>query len=460
MFQRSWVRLSAAFAAMMAIFAVVVLVLFFYFINPDRLVQTTILNNIRDSVLPEQIVRLYERDQSWDTLAAWLGSIESVVGVIQDTPTRLILADADGQIVYAPTQLQYAVLSEERLEYAIVLRSEGELVGYIDIDRGDWQLSESAEELFVQEVQRTISIIMGVASVIGIIWGIVISRTLTAPLNRLAHWAEGVKDNRNQKALDITGSIEVRSLIHTINEMVDALQTSELLRRNLVADVAHELRTPLTVLQGNLYAILDDVYPCDKTQVAALYDQTRVLSRLVNDLHDLSQFESNQTSMQMQYLQIDTLIQDVAEQFQFKAEEKQIDLRCSLPDSLSPIVGDSERLYQVLNNLMSNATRHTPHGEYVEISAAQHEDEIIIQVTNSGSEIPEEHLPHIFERFYRADRARYRSQGGAGLGLAIVRAIIEAHHGQISVTSVGQVTSFKVVLPVSEGVASNLETSQ
>jgi signal transduction histidine kinase len=224
-----------------------------------------------------------------------------------------------------------------------------------------------------------------------------------------------------------------------------------MLRRNMVADVAHELRTPLSVLQGNLRAILDDVYPLEKAEVARLYDQTRLLSHMVNDLHELAQAEARQLPMHFTHTDMADLVENVAGMFAPVAEAEGVGLKVDVGDDLPDVRADSARLSQVMNNLLVNALRHTPKGGCIELRAARENGHVRLDVEDTGEGISRDHLPHVFERFYRADRARSRATGGAGLGLAIAKAIIHSHNGDISVSSegvAGKGTIFTIRLPV------------
>jgi signal transduction histidine kinase len=246
------------------------------------------------------------------------------------------------------------------------------------------------------------------------------------------------------------GTDEVAAVALAFNEMADQLQAAETLRRNLMADVAHELRTPLSVLQGNLRAILDDVYPLDKSEVTRLYTQSRLLSRLVNDLHELAQAEAGQLSLNLTPTDLRPLLRETIEIFTPMAEDDAITLQAQLATTLPAVPVDAVRLRQVLHNLLANALRHTPAGGTVTVASAATAAALTITIRDSGEGIAPEHLPHLFDRFYRADRARARDTGGAGLGLAIVRAIVQAHGGTVTAHSagMGQGSTFVVTLPL------------
>jgi signal transduction histidine kinase len=233
--------------------------------------------------------------------------------------------------------------------------------------------------------------------------------------------------------------------------MTAALEEAEDLRNNMLADIAHELRTPLTVVQGNLRAILDDVYELDKVEVARLYDQTRQLSRLVEDLHDLALLEANQFSFNLGDLDLCKVIQDAAAIYQPIFEDQEVNLKLDLPQEKPTVKGDNARITQCLNNLLNNALRHTPKNGKVTISLRNKERSAEIAVMDDGTGIDETHLPYVFDRFYRVDSDRNRRTGGSGLGLAITKALVQAHGGDIAVSSAGKGQGSKFVISLPNG---------
>jgi signal transduction histidine kinase len=280
--------------------------------------------------------------------------------------------------------------------------------------------------------------------------GVLLSRGLSAPLSNLAEAARAIGGRNLARRVDVRGSQEVQEVARAFNEMASKLEQAEILRQNLLADVAHELRTPLSVIQGNLQAILDDVYELEKTEIAQLYDQTRQLSRLVDDLHQLAQAEAGQLHLQMAEVDIAHLLADITEVYTPIATAAGIELITQHVGDLSTIRGDRARLTQCLQNLLNNALRFTPAGGKVIVTIDQSPEQITLQVADSGAGILSEHLPYVFDRFYRVDPARSRETGGTGLGLAISRAIIEAHRGEITAHSdgLGLGSTFTIHLPV------------
>jgi signal transduction histidine kinase len=298
-----------------------------------------------------------------------------------------------------------------------------------------------------------------IGSLLGIMFGVLMSHSFTSPLRRLAETARAIGAHNLNQRVEVSGSAEVRELAQAFNEMAAALEQAETLRRNMIADVAHELRTPLSVLQGNLRAILDDVYPLDKTEVANLYDQTRLLSRLVSDLHELAQAEAGQLQLRLQPTDVVGLVHKAAAAFGPVAEARGVTLTYQTPPDLPSVQADSARLTEVLHNLLTNALHFTPAGGTISLSAGQNGKlngqpaSLWLAVQDTGEGILPEHLPRVFDRFYRADPARSRATGGSGLGLAIARAIVEAHGGEMSVASEGVPGSgsvFTIHLPLEE----------
>lgn len=301
----------------------------------------------------------------------------------------------------------------------------------------------------MRAAMRQVLLLLLLAALIGSIAGIALSRSLTEPLHKLADAARAIGARDLTRRVDVEGTEEVMAVARAFNDMAAELEQAETVRRNLLADVAHELRTPLTVVQGNLRAILDDVYPLEKEEIARLYDQTRQLTHLVDDLQELAQAEAHQLSMEMSEVNVAELVKQTAEPFRPIAREKAITMRVELLGVPPCLHADQARLAQSVRNLLHNALRHTPEGGTITVQVEQLSDEVQIRVQDTGEGIASEHLDHVFDRFYRTDRARSRHTGGSGLGLAIVRAISEAHGGAATVHSegLGQGSTFVMHLP-------------
>jgi signal transduction histidine kinase len=242
---------------------------------------------------------------------------------------------------------------------------------------------------------------------------------------------------------------EFERLAKSFNRMVEELERSDQQRRNLTADVAHELRTPLQIIQGNLEGVLDDVYEPTDEHIQATLEETRQLSRLVEDLRTLSLAEAGQLPLVREPVDVTELLADACTSFSGQAEAAGIDLRVEIGGNLPTLIGDVGRLDQVLGNLVANAVRHTPSGGQITLGAEPIKSGVRIRVRDTGEGIPAADLPHIFDRFWKGDRSRTRSGGaGSGLGLAIARQLVNAHGGTICGESEpGKGTTFIIELP-------------
>jgi two-component system, OmpR family, sensor histidine kinase BaeS len=237
----------------------------------------------------------------------------------------------------------------------------------------------------------------------------------------------------------------LRDLVRGFNTMAARLEANEAQRQSLLADVSHELRTPLAVVQGNIEAILDGVYPADAAHLEPLLDETRVLGRLVDDLRTLALADAGTLTLHREATDLGVLIGDVVASFGAGASAAGIEISAAAGDL--PLVDvDPIRIREVLANLISNAIAHTPRGGRVTVAADSASEQIRVRVTDTGAGIEPELLPHVFERF-----AKGRRSHGSGLGLAIARGIVVAHGGSIDVTSSSATgTTFEVELPIGE----------
>ena len=301
------------------------------------------------------------------------------------------------------------------------------------------------------EIQGRLLEFMAFSILVGTVGGIVIGRVTSAPINRIAKAAHRLGKGELGVRVQVRGSQEIRELAETFNKMAAELQHAETLRTNLMADVSHELRTPLTVLEGNLRAALDRVVPLDEAEIASLYNQTRHLTRLVNDLRELSLAESGQLPLEKMPTNLKTLVSETIQALEPLAVERGVTLLDEVPQ-LPEVTVDPFRIRQVLFNLLSNALRHTPEGGKITLNGETGSGMVALSVQDNGEGLEPEQFSAVFDRFYRTDKSRSRETGGTGLGLAIVKAIVEAHGGQIKAHSAGKGKGslFRVVLPDSD----------
>lgn len=278
-------------------------------------------------------------------------------------------------------------------------------------------------------------------------------RDITGPLADIMHAADAIAAGDLGVRVEERGPGEFWRLAVTFNRMTSELQRIDEQRRNLTADVAHELRTPLHVIQGNLEGILDGVYQPTPEHITMLLEETHLLSRLVEDLRTLSLAESGHLLLREERVDVAELLTDVGTSFGGQAEAAGITLRV-VSEGLNgaAIRADVVRMNQVFGNLLTNALRHTPDGGAITVAAARFDEGVRFSVADTGSGIAPEDLPHIFDRFWRGDPARTHADGaGGGLGLAIVRQLVQLHGGHVEARSeVGRGTTFTITLPATD----------
>lgn len=290
-----------------------------------------------------------------------------------------------------------------------------------------------------------------VGSLLALVAGILLTRWLIAPLQQMEKGADEIAQGQFGYRVPVKGSAEMQSVAESFNQMAEQLERQEKLRRDMLADVSHELRHPLHVLLGSQQAILDGVYPLTMQEIDRLLEQTRNLSSLVDDLHELAQAEARELSLHMQRTNLSELLYYTTEAFRPLALSGSIELISDIPQSPVYALVDAARVRQVVQNLLVNAIRYTPAGGSVNVSLSIAERDFVkISIKDSGIGIKPENIASIFDRFYREDSSRERVLPGSGLGLAITKALVEAHGGRIEVHSPGVDlgSTFTVFMPV------------
>jgi signal transduction histidine kinase len=289
----------------------------------------------------------------------------------------------------------------------------------------------------------------GVALPLSVIVSVLVARQLSRPVRSLASASRRIAAGEYGQQVPVAGPQELEELARSFNSMAGALEGAERRRIELIGDVAHELRTPVTVLQGYVEALADGVFPASPETWAKLTAETTRLGRLAEELQDLSRAQAGQLAVSVTAVSVGDAIRSAAGRLQQAFAEKGLVLEILFAPGLANVLADSERLVQVLSSLLSNALRYTPAPGTVSIAARRLGDGVEIAVRDTGIGIDAEHLPHIFERFYRVDRSRARSSGGTGVGLTIASALVAAMGGTLRAESpgAGAGSTFTLVLP-------------
>ena len=358
--------------------------------------------------------------------------------------TSLLLVDATGEVRYDPggSHMGHS-LPRGALRSGLPLAVRGQTVGYLVTQVG------AQESAFYQRLLATIFTAGALSSLLAIGVGLVSTRSALLPLKDLEQATEQIAGGDLAARVDVQADDEVGALARRFNRMAADLEHQDDLRRRMMNDIAHELRTPLTVMQGALEALHDGVFPLEVENIRPVYEQTLLLKRLVDDMRDLALAEAGQMTLDRAPINVDALIRRVADRFRAQAQGRGVVLAVETAPSLPEIYADAQRMEQVLGNLLSNALRHTPTGGSVTVMAEPQSARLGISVQDTGEGIRPEDQPHLFERFYRADKNRHRADGHSGLGLAIARELVRTHGGDMSATSVpGQGTTISMHLPI------------
>ena len=351
---------------------------------------------------------------------------------------------------------RFGMTGEMRRE-AYPVSYAGRTVGTVTIETyGPFFYSET-EGAFLTSINRLLIFATIILTLASFVISIVLSRAIARPVNKSAEAARqialfhgtgaahsgGAHEKPGIRIDDRYHTRELAELARSINSLASELEETERRQKQLTSDIAHELRTPLTCLQGDIEAMIDGVYQPDREHLESLHEEIIRLTGLVRDLNILTNIEWEKISLNKTEFDIADLLRITAEQFKAAALEKGIAIKLNLIES--PISADYDRLKQVFINLLSNAVKYTDEGG-VTITLEQTASGVSVCFADTGAGIPEGDLPHVFERFYRADKSRNRSTGGAGIGLTIAAAIIRAHGGSIMAESNGQGSVFRVIL--------------
>ncbi|MFN3392365.1 MAG: sensor histidine kinase [Meiothermus ruber] len=282
-------------------------------------------------------------------------------------------------------------------------------------------------------LQQNLLIAGLIATGLGVLVALVFARRMARPIEAISAAASSLAQGKLSVRIPAPrGEDEIARLARNFNRMAEALEKLEAERRAMIADIAHELRTPLTVMQGRLEAIQDGVVPLEMGEIDRLHQQARLLSRLVEDLRTLSLADAGRLNLALQPLNLAELARRMAAAFGAALEAKQVALELRLPEGPVPVRADPDRLAQVIGNLLTNALEHTPAGGRIALEVAKDTTHAHLRVLDSGPGIPAEALNKVFDRFYRAEASRSRATGGSGLGLSIVKALVELHKGTVA----------------------------
>ena len=418
-------------------------------------------NNRDHGGLTRPLRRYYERADGWDDLEdSWF--LEEVVfdNDVRETGVDYILLDENREVIIEGGSLELGeVVDLQSQDEAISIRVDGDTVGWLVVESSlgiDQRQYNELEELFLSRVRGAIFSSAVAAVILSAIAAVWFSRGFVRPLKELTHATQDMAKGNLQQEVSVRTKDEIGRLALSFNQMSADLAFATQQRRQMTADIAHDLRTPLSIILGYTEAMNEGKLKGNPEIYSAIHGEANMLKRLIDDLRTLALADAGELTLNLMAVPPRELIERTVLAYAGQAEACGVRLELNIAEKLPLVSADPERIAQVLGNLVSNALRYTAEGGSIELAAVYRsgDDQVCFQVKDTGSGIPADDLEHIFDRFYRADKAREQSSGQSGLGLAIAKSIVEAHQGEISATSeVGVGSVFTIVLPPRAAVA-------
>jgi signal transduction histidine kinase len=418
--------------------SVVLIVLFARYTTAQEFRRFTTTNN--RSTLMETLQDYYIANGSWKGIER-AELFLRYPGREENRPPRpsnpLTVTDQHGTVIRAGSNYHVGdTVPGAELQRGAPIEVDNKTVGYLIFAPPPFD-ENSPERDFLNRITQFLVYSALAATVIALVLGIVLSRSLTSPIRALTRATHAISEGDLSQRVPIRSNDELGELGKAFNKMSTELARSVNARRQMTADIAHELRTPLSLILGHAEAVHDGVLPPSSENFEIIREEAARLEHLVDDLRTLSLADAGELSINPQIIEPGRLLQEVASLYQYQTQRKNISLALEIASPLSAIEADPGRITQVLTNIVDNALRHTPEGGTIILGARDIDDQVELSVRDNGPGLGPDDLGRIFERFYRADASRQREDhsGGSGLGLAIAKSIVQAHGGQVSAES-------------------------
>lgn len=389
--------------------------------------------------LIEALTEYYKANQSWQGVDRLLGQagrgMHGNSNMMARWEERLRLLDDKGEILFDSENLVTGEqITQDELFVSVPIIINNQTVGYLLPERNKI-FTQSDEEFLIKRIKHAAIISGLITAVISLVMLSFLTYRLLKPVHELTRATEHIAQGDLSQRVPVRGNDELAALGRAFNRMADSLENAEKNRRIMTADIAHELRNPLAVQRANLEAMQDGIYELSPENIKPIIEQNLLLTRLVEDLRTLAQADTGKLELIRVESDFSALVKKNLERFQSQADQKQISMQLSGGESCPVVFLDPQRIEQILGNILSNALRYTPPSGKIDLSISCSPENVKLEIHDGGPGIPEEALPHMFQRFYRPDRARSRSEGGSGLGLAIARKIAEAHGGTLFIAN-------------------------
>ena len=364
------------------------------------------------------------------------------------TQTGFIIALPNGGILVGdPTHPAGTFLTKSEMQKATIINHGDKTIALL-VTFNPTFLPNPEEQRYIETTNKAMMYASLGAISLAIILGLIFTQTLLRPLSKLSTALSNMEQGELHQIVETNSDDELGEVIQGFNQMSAALTSANARRDQMTADIAHELRSPLTVINGYIEAMQDGSLEITKERLAIVQDEVNLLNRLVDDMRTLALADSGQLIIQRAEVDIKNVFDHLANAYQLIADSQKLQLSF-VNYGYKSLFADEDRLIQVVSNLLNNAFRHTDPGGQIMVKSYNLSDgSTVIEVEDTGEGIPAEDLPYVFNRFYRADNSRQTKKGESGLGLSIVKAIIDAHNGQVDVASeIGKGSTFTVTFP-------------
>lgn len=409
-----------------------------------------------------ELEALYREDGTWEEDSQ---AIQSLGRNALQHAVILKIYDEDGQLLWSPSpseeketkdKIQNHLLHMEQMmgnvesdfvQSRIPLYNGSKEVGMIEIQsRGPFAYTEH-EAFFISDMRNILILVTLISLLISLIFAVLVAKKLSAPIVVINDFTTEIAKGRySSLPLEESGIREIDDLRDSVNELSLQLQRQQEIRNRLSSDIAHEIRTPLTTLKGNIEAMIDGVWEVSEERLYRCYEEVNRITRLIGEIDRINEIESQESQLQKSTFDLKELSQQIVDNFQALLIERHF--HCSISGDSVLVSADRDKMHQVITNLLFNAIKFTPSGGEIDLHVSQSKDVVSFRIRDNGQGIPPEEVSQIFERFYMAEPSRNSQLGGQGIGLSIVKSIIHAHHGTISVDSVyGKGTTFTIALP-------------
>lgn len=403
----------------------------------------------RNNRIVQYFEQIYKKDKRWQSTSGEEIMHEAYMGNY-----CLTLLDANKKVIWGmnPSTIKQnmngtMMKSQSTGVYmssTFPIKDNGKIVGYVTIGQYSPIILSKQDVDFKLAINKNIVISVIVTALSAIIISIMLSKQFSAPIKAVADTSVELSKGNYSASSDVKSDIvELNNLIESINTLGAKLKKQDELRRRLVSDISHEIRTPLNVLQNNLEAMLDGVFPVDENRLNYLNSEVIRFGKLLDNLSELNGFEDEKVQLKMKVILIDEIVKAVCDEFYIELKNKNIKLNLDIEKGKKfNIMGDCNKLKEVFINIISNAVKFTNNNGQIWIKLYKSEGKVLVKIKDNGIGIKEEDLPNIFERLYRGDKSRHKIQGN-GIGLTIVKRILSLHSADIGVSSVeGKGTEF------------------